>query len=349
MPPSPASASEDQHGGPQRAQRQPGDHRDDGTDRQPDGRLTQQRADVWRPDPARTCAGRRTTGTRRRRSPRSSPPASGSAASPSRRRRSASTAYAATSEQQPASHRLTPPPDPSPVRPATVDWQDRTETYPEVGPSSHATTSATSSGVPTPAQWVQRRHLGLARRRGRPRPEHARWRSYRSVVMEPSATAFTRMPCGPASTARARVSPSTAALAVAYGSAPRTARWAWWDETLTIDARTPWATQVPDRDGRADHRRRQVRRRSRAAHRSGRRPRSTSSKTAALLTQPASGACRSRPPRPLVADLRVGRAADHRGTPSCGAGDPRRRRPPPRRRPRPAGRRSPGRCRARRR
>lgn len=36
------------------------------------------------------------------------------------------------------------------------------------------------------------------------------------------------MPSGPWSTAAARVRPSTAALAVAYGSAPRTGRRAWW-------------------------------------------------------------------------------------------------------------------------
>jgi hypothetical protein len=37
------------------------------------------------------------------------------------------------------------------------------------------------------------------------------------VAIEPSATALTRMPRGPYSTASARVGPSIAALAVAYG------------------------------------------------------------------------------------------------------------------------------------
>ena len=57
---------------------------------------------------------------------------------------------------------------------------------------------------------------------------------YRWVAMDPRATALTRIPRGPWSTATARIRLSIAALAVACGSAPRTARCTWCEETWTI-------------------------------------------------------------------------------------------------------------------
>ncbi|OLT17460.1 hypothetical protein BJF78_13105 [Pseudonocardia sp. CNS-139] len=61
------------------------------------------------------------------------------------------------------------------------------------------------------------------------------------MAIVPSATALTRTPCGPYSTASARVSPSTAAFAMTYGAQPGTARWAWCEETLTIAPPVPAA------------------------------------------------------------------------------------------------------------
>jgi hypothetical protein len=99
---------------------------------------------------------------------------------------------------------------------------------------------------------------------------------------------------GRCSTAAARVNPSSAASAVAYGSAPRTARCAWWLETFTIapparatrNRRT--ATADPTTAGaRFAWIRATISSRGsvwRAAPR----------KTAALLTQP----CRGRAPAP---------------------------------------------------
>ena len=46
----------------------------------------------------------------------------------------------------------------------------------------------------------------------------------RDVTIEPGATALTRIPRVPYSTASARVSPSVAAFAVTYGVQPGTAR-----------------------------------------------------------------------------------------------------------------------------
>ena len=104
---------------------------------------------------------------------------------------------------------------------------------------------------------------------------------------------MTRIPRGPYSTATARVRPSTAAFAVAYGVAPGTARCAWWEETLTIAPGVPAARK----------RRTAVAQPTTAGARFSRTRSSTSAggavwseasrNTAALLTQPASGAAAS--------------------------------------------------------
>ncbi|GAB0103117.1 hypothetical protein JMUB6875_20890 [Nocardia sp. JMUB6875] len=56
-------------------------------------------------------------------------------------------------------------------------------------------------------------HLVFHRRRGAASSD-ARYSAYRSVATDPGATAFTRIPRPPYSTANARVRPSMAAFAV---------------------------------------------------------------------------------------------------------------------------------------
>src|SRR5690606_22004540 len=99
--------------------------------------------------------------------------------------------------------------------------------------SRWAITAATSAAVPTrPSGWIRRISSSTCAAPSGPRP--SRYAAYRSVAIEPSTTAFTRTPCGPYSTASARVRPSIAALAVTYGSHPGTGRWAGGDVTWTI-------------------------------------------------------------------------------------------------------------------
>lgn len=69
-------------------------------------------------------------------------------------------------------------------------------------------------GTPDTAKRVQPAQL-LADAGGRGRLLAGQQRLLACVAIEPSATALTRMPRGPSSTASARVRPSTAALAVA--------------------------------------------------------------------------------------------------------------------------------------
>ena len=87
------------------------------------------------------------------------------------------------------------------------------------GDSRYATASATSSARPirpTGCSRVSSASIHSACE-GSWAARNSVWRS---VAIDPSATALARMPCRPYSTASARVSPSTAAFAVAYGRAP---------------------------------------------------------------------------------------------------------------------------------
>src|SRR3954452_11677391 len=101
----------------------------------------------------------------------------------------------------------------------TIDWP---VTYEAAGEARKAISAATSSGVP-----------------GRPTGVFAPARSSSSVedavAIQPGATLLTVMPLGPSSSARARVSPSTPALAAPYAAECSRATYGpVTDETFTI-------------------------------------------------------------------------------------------------------------------
>ena len=117
------------------------------------------------------------------------------------------------------------------------------ETYPEVGPSSHATTSATSSGPSDPAERVQPRHLPLDGRHVLLSSSASRWCSYRSVAIRAEGqAALTRMRLrGRRPTVQRPGQPLDGGLGGGVGSAHhRPRRWAWWRGDVDDRAGDGW-------------------------------------------------------------------------------------------------------------